>query len=126
MFDKTACMSCLTIRELATLHEISLIISNHYDLQTSLEKSMKILKNTLSLDNCVVHTLDEDTLNVFASIELSKFQRELASYKVGEGATGTAAELKEPVVIENMHNNTLFLNKSGKKIIVVCLTYLFL
>lgn len=115
MFDKTACMSCLTIKELATLHEISMIISNHYDLQTSLEKSMKILKNTLSLDNCVVHTLDEDTLNVFASIELSKFQRELASYKVGEGATGTAAELKEPVVIENMHNNTLFLNKSGKK-----------
>ena len=65
MFDKSACMGCLTIKELMTLHEISSIISNHYDLQTSLEKSMKILKNTLNLDNCVVHIIEDDILNVF-------------------------------------------------------------
>jgi Nif-specific regulatory protein len=115
MFDKTACMSCLTIRELATLHEISMIISNHYDLQTSLEKSMRILKNTLSLENCVVHTLDDEMLSVFASVELSKFQKNLSTYKIGEGATGQAALSKEPVVVENIHNNSLFLNKSGKR-----------
>ena len=115
MFDKSACMSCLSIRELTTLYEISSVISNHYDLQTSLEKSMKILKNSLHLENCVVHIIEDDMLNVFASIELSKFQRTLASYKVGEGVTGTVAESKEPVVVENIHNNSLFLNKSGKR-----------
>ncbi|MBP9616638.1 MAG: sigma 54-interacting transcriptional regulator, partial [Aliarcobacter sp.] len=115
MYDKYACMGCLTIKELMTLYEISSIISNHYDLQTSLEKSMKILKNTLNLDNCVVHIIEDDILNVFASVELSKFQRNLASYKIGEGATGMAAESKEPVVVENIHNNSLFLNKSGKR-----------
>ena len=115
MFDKSACMSCLTIRELTTLYEISSVISNHYDLQTSLEKSMKILKNSLNLENCVVHILEDDILNVFASIELSKFQKTLASYKVGEGVTGMVAESKEPVVVENIHNNSLFLNKSGKR-----------
>ena len=115
MFDKTACGSCLTIRELTTLYEISSIISNHYDLQTSLEKSMKVLKNSLHLENCLVHIIEEDVLNVFASIELSKFQKTLASYKVGEGVTGMVAESKEPVVVENIHNNSLFLNKSGKR-----------
>lgn len=115
MYDKSACMGCLTIKELMTLYEISSIISNHYDLQTSLEKSMKILKNTLNLDNCVVHIIEDDILNVFASVELSKFQRNLSSYKIGEGATGMAAESNEPVVVENIHNNSLFLNKSGKR-----------
>lgn len=115
MFDKSACMRCLTIRELTTLYEISSVISNHYDLQTSLEKSMKILKNSLNLENCVVHILEDDVLNVFASIELSKFQKTLASYKIGEGVTGMVAESKEPVVVENIHNNSIFLNKSGKR-----------
>ncbi|MBD3829923.1 MAG: GAF domain-containing protein, partial [Arcobacter sp.] len=115
MFDKSACMGCLTIRELTTLYEISSIISNHYDLQTSLEKSMRVLKNSLNLDNCVVHILEDDILNVFASIELSKFQKTLSTYKVGEGVTGMVIESKEPVVVENIHNNSLFLNKSGKR-----------
>ncbi len=115
MLDKSECFTCLSIRELTTLYEISSVMSNQYDLQTSLEKSMKILKNSLHLENCIVHTLEEDVLNVFASIELSKFQKNLASYKVGEGVTGMVAESKEPVVVENIHNNSLFLNKSGKR-----------
>ena len=115
MFDKSFCSGCLTIIELSTLHDIALIISNHYDLQTSLEKSMRILKNSLNLDNCVVHILEDDVLNVFASIELSKFQKNLSTYKVGEGVTGMVVESKEPVVVENIHNNSMFLNKSGKR-----------
>lgn len=115
MFNQSACLTCLSIKELTTLYEISSVMSNQYDLQTSLEKSMKILKNSLHLENCIVHILEEDVLNVFASIELSKFQKNLASYKIGEGVTGMVAESKEPVVVENIHNNSLFLNKSGKR-----------
>jgi len=116
VFDKTACESCLTLKELATLYDISSVISNHYDLETSLEKSMKILKNSLHLTNCSVHLLDDnDVLSVFASVELSSIQKKLATYKLGEGATGMAAQEKEPVVVENIHNDSLFLNKSGKR-----------
>ncbi|WP_419771000.1 MAG: sigma 54-interacting transcriptional regulator [Candidatus Marinarcus sp.] len=115
MFDKTACNSCLTTKELTTLYEIASVISNHYDLATSLDKSLKILKHTLNLENCVVHILEDDTLNVLAGVELSKIQKNLASYKLGEGVTGLAAQSKEPVVVENIHNDTLFLNKSGKR-----------
>ncbi len=114
-FDRPECASCLTVKELTTLYEIASIISNHYDLDTSLEKSIKILKNSLHLTNCTVHILEDEELKVLASIELSKIQKELSTYKLGEGVTGLAAQSKEPVVVENIHNDSLFLNKSGKR-----------
>ncbi|WP_320035622.1 sigma 54-interacting transcriptional regulator [Halarcobacter sp.] len=116
LMDKSACESCLTTRELTTLYDIASMMANNYDLKTSLEKSMKILKNSLNLTNCTIHLLEEDEmLNVFASVELSSIQKKLSCYKLGEGVTGMAAEAKEPVVVENIHNDSLFLNKSGKK-----------
>ncbi|WP_428023275.1 sigma 54-interacting transcriptional regulator [Arcobacter sp.] len=115
LFDNTACSSCLTLRELTTLYEISAVISNHYDLKTSLEKSIKILKNSLNLTNCTVHVLEEEILSVFASVELTNIQKKLSTYKLGEGVTGVAALSKEPVVVENIHSDSLFLNKSGKR-----------
>lgn len=115
LMDKTACAECLTLKELTTLYDIASVISNHYDLETSLEKSMKILKNSLNLTNCAIHLLDDDILEVFAAIELSSIQKKLATYKLGEGVTGVAAQSQEPVVVENIHNDSLFLNKSGKR-----------
>lgn len=115
LYEKSTCKSYLTLKELSTLYDISTIISNHYDLETSLEKSIKILKNSLNLENCVVHLLEDEVLNVFASVELTKIQKKIASYKLGEGVTGMAAQEKEPIIVENIHNDNLFLNKSGKR-----------
>jgi Nif-specific regulatory protein len=113
--QKDSCDTCLNTKELTTLYDIASIISNHYNLETSLEKSIKVLKDRLQLENCIVHILQEDILEVFASVELSKIQKKLACYKLGEGVTGMAAQTQEPVVVENVHNDTLFLNKSGKR-----------
>ncbi|MFA6788932.1 MAG: sigma 54-interacting transcriptional regulator, partial [Arcobacteraceae bacterium] len=110
-----SCKKCLTTKELTTLYEIASIISNQYTLETSLEQSMKVLKNTLNLENCVVHIIEDDMLKVFASVELNKIQKSLACYKIGEGVTGMAAQEQEPIVVENVHSDTLFLNKSGKR-----------
>jgi len=110
------CGDCLTTRELMTLYETATVVSNSLDLVASLEKALLILKNRLHLEKCVIHTLnDENLLTVYACIDFSKHQRELAAYKLGEGATGFAAQSREPVVIENLHNNMLFLNKSGNR-----------
>jgi Nif-specific regulatory protein len=110
------CGDCLTTRELMTLYETAMVVSNSLDLVASLEKALLILKSRLHLEKCVIHTLNEDNLlTIFACIDFSKHQKELAVYKLGEGATGFAAESKEPVVIENLHNDMLFLNKSGNR-----------
>jgi Nif-specific regulatory protein len=110
------CGDCLTTRELLTLYETATVVSNSLDLVASLEKALLILKNRLHLEKCVIHTLsDENILNVYAGIDFSRHQKELATYKLGEGVTGYAAQSKEPVVIENLHNDMMFLNKSGNR-----------
>ena len=110
------CGDCLTTRELMTLYETAMVVSNSLDLVSSLEKALLILKNRLHLEKCVIHTLNEDgILSVYACIDFSKHQKELATYKLGEGVTGFAAQSKEPVIIENLHNDMMFLNKSGNR-----------
>jgi Nif-specific regulatory protein len=109
------CSHCVTTTELSTLHEVALEVSNSLDLVSSLEKALLILKNSLHLEKCAIYTLKEERLSVYACIDFNKHQRELAVYKLGEGATGLAAQSREPVVIENLHNDMLFLNKSGNR-----------
>lgn len=108
-------VACLVKDELATLYEIALLVSNNIDLENSLKKALKVLKDKLDLQKCVIYTLEDNILEVFSSIDFNKMQENLARYKIGEGATGLAAKTKEPVVITNVHTDVVFLNKSGNK-----------
>jgi len=115
MFDEK-CTDCLIQVELNVLHEISEIIASaRGDIENSLEKSLGVLKRNLELENCVIYKLDEDMLQIFSAINFNKHQKIISEYRLGEGATGLAAKAKEPIVIENVHNDILFLNKSGNR-----------
>ena len=109
------CDYCLNNKELSVLYEISLLISKAYDIETSINKSLQILKTNLNLDSCALYLLENGVLNVFASVDYTKHQQILSTYRLGEGATGLSAKSAEPIVIENVHNDNLFLNKSGKR-----------
>lgn len=109
------CSNCITMSELMTLHDTALLVSNSQDLVGSLEKALMILKSRLHLEKCAIHTLSDDLLRIYACVDFSKHQKDLAIYKLGEGATGFAAQSREPVVIENSHNDMMFLNKSGNR-----------
>lgn len=111
----TQCEQCLTHKELSVLYEIASLISDSRDIQKSLEKSLTTLKNSLNLGNCVIYKLEDEMLNIFSSIGFNKHQKIISEYRLGEGATGLAAKSMEPVVIENIHNDIIFLNKSGNK-----------
>ena len=110
------CLDCLTQIELNVLHEISeTIASSRGDIEKTLEKSLGVLKRNLELENCVIYKLNEDMLHIFSAINFNKHQKIISEYRIGEGATGLAAKSKEPIVIENVHNDILFLNKSGNR-----------
>jgi len=111
---KIECATCLTQKELIVLYDIAnFIASSKGKISGALEKSLMALKNSINLENCVIYRLEDELLNIYASINLSKQQKNLAQYKLGEGATGQALQSMQPVVIENVHNNILFLNKTG-------------
>ncbi len=102
--------------ELNVLYEIAEIMAaSRGEIVLSLEKCLSVLKKNLDLDNCVIYKLEEDILQIFASINFNKHQKVISEYRLGEGATGLAAKSMEPVVIENVHNDILFLNKSGNR-----------
>ncbi|MFV0480690.1 MAG: sigma 54-interacting transcriptional regulator [Campylobacteraceae bacterium] len=106
---------CPRYRELRVLYEISTALKgSEVKIKDTFEKTLTLLKRHFYVDKIIYYDFNEESneLEVFASIGLSKQQELLAKYKIGEGATGTAAQFLEPVVIENVHNNVLFLNKS--------------
>lgn len=110
------CLDCLTQIELNVLYEIANIIADSRgEISDSLEKCLKVLKKNLDLNNCAIYKLEDDLLKVYASINFNKHQKIISEFRMGEGATGLAAKSMEPVVIENVHNDILFLNKSGNR-----------
>jgi len=109
------CNKCLTHKELLVLYDIASLISDSRDIEKSLEKSLLKLKSALNLGNCVIYRLEDELLSVCTSIGLNKHQKIISEFRLGEGATGLAAKSMEPVVIENIHNDIIFLNKSGNK-----------
>ena len=110
------CADCLTQLELNVLFEVASIIADaRGNIVESLEKCLSLLKKELDLDNCVIYRLEEELLTIYASVNFNKHQKITSEYRLGEGATGLAAKVKEPVIIENIHNDILFLNKSGNR-----------
>lgn len=112
------CHSCALMfayNEIKLLYEIAMMLSNTSDISASIEKSMRLLKRNGYLDRCTLFTLSEDlkSVELHTSIDLSVQQQKMAIYRLGEGATGLAAQSGEPVVIENIHNNINYLNKMG-------------
>jgi Nif-specific regulatory protein len=105
------------MKELETLLELSRLLMGAQSLEQKVFDSLKTLKDYLKLERCSIHLVNEEKkeLNVFSSIDLTPKQKMLASYKIGEGATGLAASTKEPIVIENIHSDILFLNKTGAR-----------
>jgi Nif-specific regulatory protein len=79
--------------------------------------TLKKLKHDLNLQKCTLYLLDDNRqkLSIFTSVDLTKTQMGMGQYKLGEGATGLAGESREPVVIENVYNNIVFLNKAGSR-----------
>lgn len=112
------CETCtigLLKKEVALLYEIAKLLTDVQDLKQVIEKSLAILKHELKLQRSAVYLFEPDTklLCIFASIDLTSQQQKISSYRLGEGATGLAGQSKEPIIIENVHNNILFLNKTG-------------
>ena len=116
--DRPECQTCsltFAYNEIELLYQIAVSLTGTTDVMQTIEQGMRLLKRHAYLDRCALFLLGEDkeTLELVASIDLSEQQKRMAVYKLGEGATGLAAQSAEPVVIENIHNNINYLNKLG-------------
>lgn len=115
--NKPECQTCaltFAYHEIELLYEIAVLLASTTDVKDTIEQGMRLLKRHNYLERAALFMLsDDDILELYASIDLSAQQRMMATYRVGEGATGLAAQSGEPIIIENVHNNINYLNKMG-------------
>ncbi|MDD2838464.1 nif-specific transcriptional activator NifA [Sulfuricurvum sp.] len=116
--NKEECQTCtltFAYKEINILYEIAVMLNSSTDIHESIEKAMRRLKQHGYLERCALFRKKEDAdeLELLSSIDLEPYQKKMASYRFGEGATGLAAKSREPIVIENIHNNINYLNKMG-------------
>jgi Nif-specific regulatory protein len=114
--DKPECQTCaltFAYKEIELLYEIAVVLASTTDIKETIEQGMRLLKRHNYLNRCALFLLNDEMLELYASIDLTEQQQMRATYRLGEGATGMAAKGAEPVVIENIHNNIDYLNKMG-------------
>lgn len=109
------CPSDLAYKELHLLYEIAMLLGEYEDYAKALQSAMRLLKEESYFERCALFIANEEQteLTLFASVNLTEIQQKVALYKFGEGATGLAAQSREPVVIENIHRDITYLNKLG-------------
>lgn len=115
--DNAECQTCpltFAYKEIELLYDIAVTLTSTEDIVETIEQGMRLLKRHGYLERCALFLLNDDSmLELYASIDLTDQQKLRATYRLGEGATGMAAQGAEPVVIENIHNNIDYLNKMG-------------
>jgi Nif-specific regulatory protein len=105
-------------RILSALLEVSKVLNSSFDLEKNLSLTMHVLGDFLEMERGSVFLLDHNTkeLRIVAAHGLTKEQIEKGRYRIGEGIVGRVLEMGSPMVIPNVGEEPLFLNKTGARI----------
>ena len=104
-------------RILSALLEISKVLSSSFDLEKNLSRTMSVLGDFLEMERGSVFLLDYKTkeLRIVAAHGLTKEQIARGKYRIGEGIVGRVLEKGSPLVVPNVEEEPLFLNKTGSR-----------
>src|SRR4030065_499300 len=105
-------------RILSALLEVSKVLNSSFDLEKNLSRTMHVLGDFLEMERGSVFLLGHNTkeLRIVAAHGLTKEQIEKGRYRIGEGIVGRVLEKGSPMVIPNVGEEPLFLNKTGSRI----------
>jgi Nif-specific regulatory protein len=103
--------------EVNALYEISKAITSSLDLERVLQRVLEVLHNNMGMERGTITLLDAKTGDLLIEVAqgLDKKQIELGRYRVGEGVTGRVVAAGEPMVVPNLDEEPLFLNKTGAR-----------
>jgi Nif-specific regulatory protein len=103
-------------RNLTTLSEISQALSLAPDLKSGLHRILEILERHHGILRSTVNLLDPDSgeIRIEASIGIpSEGQR--VRYRLGEGIVGRVVQSGKPIVVPEVSQEPLFLNRAGQR-----------
>ncbi|GBE04590.1 MAG TPA: nif-specific transcriptional activator NifA [Nitrospirae bacterium] len=104
-------------RELTAILEVSRVLTASFELEKNLQSVMSTLGNLLEMQRGCVFLLDpvSKELRIVAAHGLTKQNIGKGKYRIGEGIVGRVLEKKIPMVIPNIGEEPLFLNKTGSR-----------
>jgi Nif-specific regulatory protein len=104
-------------RELTAILEVSRVLTASFDLEKNLSSAMATLGNLLEMQRGCVFLLDSvsQELRIAAAHGLTKQNIEKGKYRIGEGIVGRVLEKRDPMVIPNIGEEPLFLNRTGSR-----------
>ncbi|MBI5400485.1 sigma 54-interacting transcriptional regulator [Candidatus Saganbacteria bacterium] len=107
-------MTTTTDIKVRVLVEISAALSSSLDLERNLQAILKILADSLAMERGTITLVDPFTneLRIEVAQGLTKQEKERGKYKIGEGITGKVVESGEPMVVQDIEAEPLFLNRT--------------
>ncbi len=101
--------------ELTALYEISKLLGSSLNLKSNLRGVMRVLSEYLDMNRGTVALKDGNEVSIVAAHGLSEEEIRKGRYRLGEGIIGRVAKLGSPIVIPNIGEEPLFLNKTGAR-----------
>lgn len=109
----------LTAQHLETqaLYQIAQLIESAIDLDKALSETLRILHDTLRMERATLVLRDETgtKLLIRASYGLADEEAKKGVYRMNEGIIGRIFQNREPFVVPDVHNEPLFLNRTGAR-----------
>ncbi|MFA5985562.1 MAG: nif-specific transcriptional activator NifA [Methylococcaceae bacterium] len=102
--------------ELSSIYEISKILCSSLDLQKSLRQILNILSSHLQLRRTMVSMLQHNNeIHVVGAVGLSQDEINRGRFQLGEGVIGKIVKMGTAIVVPDIANEPLFLNKTGSR-----------
>ncbi len=102
-------------RELTLLFEISRMLDRSVDLREVVGPVLETLARGMNLSRATLTLFDRGTgeIAIEAAHGLSTRQQARGRYRYGEGVTGRVVETGQPIMVPNIFEEPLFLNRTG-------------
>lgn len=102
--------------ELSSIYEISKILCSSLDLKKTLRQILNILSSHLQLRRTMVSLVqNNDEVHVIGAVGLSTAEIDRGRFQAGEGVIGKIVKMGVPIVVPDIANEPLFLNKTGAR-----------
>lgn len=101
--------------ELTALYEISKLLGSSLNLKSNLRGVMRVLSEYLDMNRGTVALLSNKELSIISAHGMTEEEIKKGRYKLGEGIIGRVAKLGSPIVIPNIGDEPLFLNRTGAR-----------
>lgn len=103
--------------EITTLYEVTKVLASSDDLRDCLSKIMKILSETKGMNHGTVSIVNATTghLEIEVAYGMTSEAKKRGKYEVGEGITGRVVASNSPIVVPQISEEPLFLNRTKSR-----------